>query len=152
MYENGTTVELTADQYDGLVTFTNWSDGTTNSTKTVSMTEDVEVTANYAETDIIAGWDFYKKGSNGRVADFHSADNESAALTLVKTGTTETSGWLDKSTLAGGGYESFKGAATNWRTGSQNGDVGNWHWQTKVNAEAFQNINVQFQTLHLTLK
>lgn len=148
MYEDGTTVELTADQYDGLVTFTNWSDGTTNSTKTVSMTEAVGVTANYAETDIIAGWDFYKKGSNGRVADFHSADNESAALTLVKTGTTETSGWLDKSTLAGGGYESFKGAATNWRTGSQNGDVGNWHWQTKVNAEAFQNINVQFQMMY----
>lgn len=148
MYEDGTTVELTADQYDGLVTFTNWGDGTTNSTKSVSMTENVEVTANYAETDIIAGWDFYKKGSNGRVADFHSADNESAALTLVKTGTTETSGWLDKSTLAGGGYESFKGAATNWRTGSQNGDVGNWHWQTKVNAEAFQNINVQFQMMY----
>ena len=148
MYENGTTVELTADQYDGLVTFTNWGDGTTNSTKSVSMTENVEVTANYAETDIIAGWDFYKKGSNGRVADFHSADNESAALTLVKTGTTETSGWLDKSTLAAGGYESFKGAATNWCTGSQNGDVGNWHWQTKVNAEAFQNINVQFQMMY----
>ena len=148
MYENGTTVELTADQYDGLVTFTNWSDGTTNSTKSVSMTENVEVTANYAETDIIAGWDFYNSGSSGRVADFHSADNESAALTLVKTGTTETSGWLDKSTLAAGGYESFKGAATNWRAGSQNGDVGNWHWQTKVNAEAFQNINVQFQMMY----
>ena len=148
MYEDGTTVELTADQYDGLVTFTNWSDGTTNSTKTVSMTEDVEVTANYAETDIIAGWDFYKTGCDGRVADFHSADNESAALTLVKTGTTDTSGWLDKSTMAGGGYESFAGAAVNWRTGSANGDVGNWHWQTKVNAEAFQNINVQFQMMY----
>lgn len=148
MYEEGTNVELTADQYDGLVTFTNWDDGTTNSTKSVSMTENVEVTANYAETDIIAGWDFYKKGSDGRVADFHSADNESAALTLVNTETNATSGWLDKSTLAAGGYESFKGAATNWRTGSQNGDVGNWHWQTKVNAEAFQNINVQFQMMY----
>ena len=148
MYEDGTTVELTADQYDGLVTFTNWSDGTTNSTKTVSMTEDVEVTANYAETDIIAGWDFYKSGNNGRVADFHSADNESAALTLVKTCTTETSGWLDKSTMAGGGYESFSGAALVWKTGSADGDVGYWHWQTKVNAEAFQNINVQFQMMY----
>ena len=148
MYEDGATVELTADQYDGLVTFTNWSDGTTNSTKTVSMTEDVEVTANYAETDIIAGWDFYKSGNNGRVADFHSADNESAALTLVKTGTTETSGWLDKSTMAGGGYESFSGAALVWKTGSADGDVGYWHWQTKVNAEAFQNINVQFQMMY----
>ncbi len=148
MYEEGTTVELTADQYDGLVTFTNWDDGTTNSTKTVSMTEDVEVTANYAETDIIAGWDFYKKGNNGRVADFHSADNESAALTLVKTGTTDTGGWLDKSTMAGGGYESFSGAALVWQTGSTDGDVGYWHWQTKVNAEAFQNINVQFQMMY----
>ena len=148
MYEDGATVELTADQYDGLVTFTNWSDGTTNSTKTVSMTEDVEVTANYAETDIIAGWDFYNSGNNGRVADFHSADNESAALTLVETGTTVTSGWLDKSTMAGGGYESFSGAALVWKTGSQDGDVGYWHWQTKVNAEAFQNINVQFQMMY----
>ena len=148
MYEEGTTVELTADQYDGLVTFTNWDDGTTNSTKTVSMTENVEVTANYAETDIIAGWDFYKKGNNGRVADFHSADNESAALTLVKTGTTDTGGWLDKSTMAGGGYESFSGAALVWQTGSTDGDVGYWHWQTKVNAEAFQNINVQFQMMY----
>ena len=148
MYEDGATVELTADQYDGLVTFTNWSDGTTNSTKTVSMTEDVEVTANYAETDIIAGWDFYNSGNNGRVADFHSADNESAALALVETGTTVTSGWLDKSTMAGGGYESFSGAALVWKTGSQDGDVGYWHWQTKVNAEAFQNINVQFQMMY----
>ena len=31
MYETGTTVELTANQYEGLVTFTNWSDGETAS-------------------------------------------------------------------------------------------------------------------------
>ena len=148
MYEAGTAVQLTADQYDGLVIFTNWSDGETNSSKLVSMTEDIDITAYYAENDIIAGWDFYKAGNNGRKADFAAQDNDADALNLQNTSTGETSGWLDKSTIAGGGYESLTGAAVNWRTGASNGDVGNWHWQTKVNAEAFKNINVQFQMLY----
>jgi len=148
MYEAGTAVQLTANQYEGLVTFTNWSDGETNSSKLITMTEDTQITASYAEADIIAGWDFYTAGSNGRKADFAAQDNDADALNLVNTETGETQGWLDKSTLGGGGYESFKGAAVNWRTGTKNGDVGNWHWQTKVNAEAFTDINVQFQMLY----
>ena len=148
MYEAGTAVELNANQYDGLVTFANWSDGETASNKIVRMVDNVTLTAVYAQADIIAGWDFYKAGGNGRKADFAAADNDADALNLVNSETGETSGWLDKSTEAGGGYESFKGAAVNWRTGSSNGDVGNWHWQTKVNAEAFTNITVQFQMLY----
>ena len=148
MYEAGTAVELNANQYEGLVTFANWSDGETASNKIVRMVDNVTLTAVYAQADIIAGWDFYKAGGNGRKADFAAADNDADALNLVNSETGETSGWLDKSTEAGGGYESFKGAAVNWRTGSSNGDVGNWHWQTKVNAEAFTNITVQFQMLY----
>lgn len=148
MYEEGQAVQLNATQYEGLVTFTNWSDGETNSSKIISMTENVNVTAFYAEADIIAGWDFYKAGGSGRKADFASTENEAAALSLVNTETGETQGWLDKSTEAAAGYESFAGAAVNWRTGSQNGDVGNWHWQTKLNAEAFSDIKVQFQMLY----
>ena len=148
MYEAGTTVELNANQYDGLVTFTNWSDGETAANKIVKMDNNVTLSAIYAQADIIAGWDFYKAGGNGRKADFAAADNDADALSLVNTETGETQGWLDKSTEAAGGYESFKGAAVNWRTGSSNGDVGNWHWQTKINAEAFTNITVQFQMLY----
>ncbi|MBQ8463598.1 MAG: Ig-like domain-containing protein [Prevotella sp.] len=148
MYEEGTAVQLVANQYEGLVTFTNWNDGETNSTKLVSMTEDKNIVASYAEADIIAGWDFYKAGASGRKADFAAQDNDADALNLVNTETGETQGWLDKSTIGGGGYESFKGAAVNWRTGTKNGDVGNWHWQTKVNAEAFTDINVQFMMLY----
>lgn len=148
MYEAGTAVELNANQYEGLVTFANWSDGETASNKIVRMVDNVTLTAVYAQADIIAGWDFYKAGGNGRKADFAAADNDADALNLVNSETGKTSGWLDKSTEAGGGYESFKGAAVNWRTGSGNGDVGNWHWQTKVNAEAFTNITVQFQMLY----
>jgi hypothetical protein len=148
MYEAGTAVQLTANQYEGLVTFTNWSDGETNSSKLISMTENITLTAVYSQADIIAGWDFYKKGGDGRKADFAAQDNDADALSLVNTESGETAGWLDKSTEGAGGYESFKGAAVNWRTGASNGDVGNWHWQTKVNAEAFTDINVQFQMLY----
>ncbi len=148
MYEEGTAVELTANQYEGLVTFNNWSDGETNSNKIVSMTDNVTLTAVYSEADIIAGWDFYRAGSSGRKADFAAEDNDADVLNLVNTATGDVSGWLDKSTIGGGGYESFKGAAVNWRTGSSNGDVGNWHWQTKVNAAAFTDINVQFDMLY----
>ncbi|MBR5062726.1 MAG: Ig-like domain-containing protein [Prevotella sp.] len=149
MYEAGQAVQLTANQYENLVTFTNWSDGETNSSKLISMTEDIEITAFYAQADIIAGWDFYTAGNNGRKADFAAQDNDADALNLVLTADpTQISGWLDKSTLGAGGYESFAGAAVNWRTGSSDGDVGNWHWQTKVNAAAFESINVQFQMLY----
>ena len=149
MYEAGTAVQLTANQYEGLVTFNNWSTGETSSSKLISMTADTELTAVYSQADIVAGWDFYTPGNNGRVADFASEDNTTAALSLVLTsdGTT-TASWLDKSTEAANGYESFKGAAVNWNTGSSNGDVGNYHWQTKVNAEQFTDINVQFQMLY----
>ncbi len=148
MYEEGTTVTLTASSYEGLVTFNNWSDGQTGSEITLTMTEDKDITAVYSESDIIAGWDFFISGGNGRVADFASEENTAAALSLVNTESGETSGWLDKSTEAAGGYESMKGAAVNWRQGSTEGDVGNWHWQTKVNAEAYSDINVQFDMLY----
>ncbi len=148
MYEAGTVVTLTANQYAGLVTFNNWSDAETNSQKTITMDGDKNLTAVYSQNDIIAGWDFYKAGGSGRVADFAAVDNDADALQLINTSTGATSGWLDKSTVGGGGYESFKGAAVNWRTGASDGDVGNWHWQTKVNAEAFQDINVQFKMMY----
>lgn len=148
MYEEGTTVTLTANSYENLVTFNNWSDGQTSNEITLTMTEDKNITAVYSEADIIAGWDFFTSGGNGRVADFASEENTAAALSLVNTESGEASGWLDKSTEAAGGYESMKGAAVNWRQGSTEGDVGNWHWQTKVNAEAYSDINVQFDMLY----
>ncbi|MBR5688582.1 MAG: Ig-like domain-containing protein [Prevotella sp.] len=148
MYEAGTNVVLTANQYVGLVTFTNWSDNTTNSELTVTMDGDKDITATYAEADIIAGWDFYKEGKNGRVADFSDENNTATALNLVNTETGSTSAWLDKSTVAAGGYEGLAGAAVNWTTGTKDGDVGHYHWQTKINAEAFKDINVQFQMLY----
>ena len=96
MYEAGTAVQLTANQYEGLVTFTNWSDGETSASKLISMDGDIQLTALYAEADIIAGWDFYKKGGEGRKADFAAQDNDADALSLMNTADGTTAGWLDK--------------------------------------------------------
>ena len=140
MYEAGTQVTLTANQYENLVAFASWSNGQTAAEITVTMNENVTLTANYDQADIIAGWDFYKAGNSGRPADFASEDNITAAFTL--TNGTSASSWLDKSTEKGG-YESLKGAAVNWKT-----PVGDYYWQTKINAEQFRNINLQFQMLY----
>lgn len=149
MYEQGTGVQLTADSYEGLVAFNNWNDGQTNSNKTILMNEDQEYTAFYADNDIIAGWDFYKAGNSGRKADYADEDNDAVVLNLVNTNkATDIKSWLDKSTVAAGGYETFKGAAVNWTAGSSNGDVGYYHWQTKVNAQNYTDINVQFQMMY----
>lgn len=149
MYEEGTGVQLTAESYEGLVAFNNWNDGQTNSNKTILMNENQEYTAFYADNDIIAGWDFYKAGNSGRKADYADEDNDAVVLNLVNTNkATDIKSWLDKSTIAANGYESFKGAAVNWCAGSSNGDVGNYHWQTKVNAQNYTDINVQFQMMY----
>ena len=82
MYEEGTTVTLTASENEA-VTFNYWSDGTTNKTLTLNMTENKSVTATYANGDYIAAWDFHKAGGtqNSIAADFYSAyENNSAAL------------------------------------------------------------------------
>ena len=142
MYEEGTKVSLSASG-NAILTFNSWSNGQTSSEIDVTMTEDVKITANYSVKDYIVGWDFYRAGNNGRIADFAStADNEAVQLILTNESGTVT-GWLDKSTVAGGGYESFAGAAVNWQP------IGNkFYYQTKINASEFTDIKVQAQMLY----
>ena len=142
MYEEGTKVALTASS-NAILTFNSWSDGQTSSEIEVAMDKDVALTASYSALDYIVGWDFYRAGNNGRVADFYSTpDNEAAQLILTNESGSIT-GWLDKSTVAAGGYESMKGAAVNWKA------IGDkYYYQTKINASAFTGIKVQAQMLY----
>ncbi|MDE5871321.1 MAG: hypothetical protein K2H22_05235, partial [Muribaculaceae bacterium] len=135
MYEEGTVVTLKASS-NPVLTFTNWSDGQTSAEILVTMDADKELTAEYSALDFIVGWDFYRAGSNGRPADFAFEENDAATLNL-RTADGETSAWLDKSQLGAGGYEGRPGAV-NWRTTG----LGNYYWQTKINASAFKNIKV----------
>lgn len=149
MYEAGTKVVLTASG-NSVMSFNNWSDGTTFPEISLTMDGDKELTAVYSAADYIVGWDFYLPGGDGRAADFASTpDNTSAALTLYNPETKTTSGWLDKSTVAAGGYESMVGAAVNWTKGASNGDVGHYYFQTTpINARDFSNIKVNAQFLY----
>ncbi len=148
MYEEGTVVGLTANSYSGLVQFTDWSNGQTAGYIELTMDADKSIVANYTTSDIIAGWDFYNKGNCGRLADYFAQDNDAASFNLVKIADGSPASWLDKSTVAAGGYESMKGAAVNWTTGSASGDVGNYQWLIKANAEAFTDIKLQFDMLY----
>lgn len=140
MYEEGTEVTLTAASNE-IFSFTNWSDGQTSSEIKIAMKQDVAITANFSAKDYIVGWDFYNTGNNSRIADFYSTtENETTALILTDN-EGNTQGWLDKSTVAAGGYESMKGAAVNWKK------LGQYHYQTKINAKDFTNIQVKSQLL-----
>ncbi len=135
MYEEGTIVTLTAIS-NPIVSFANWADGQTSSEIKITMDGDKSCVANFDAVDYVAGWDFMLSGGNGRVADFAAADNDAAALNL-RNAAGEIQGWLDKSEQAAGGYEG-RPAAVNWRTTG----LGDFYWQTKVNAEAFTDIKV----------
>ncbi|MDE6484317.1 MAG: Ig-like domain-containing protein, partial [Duncaniella sp.] len=134
MYEDGTTVVLQAIS-NPILTFTNWSDGQSSSEISVKMNEDKDYVAYFSAIDFIAGWDFYQSGT-GRAADFFAEDNDNASLSL-RNAAGDTQGWLDKSQQAAGGYEG-RPAAVNWRTTG----LGEYYWQTKLNASAFTDIKV----------
>ena len=143
MYEEGTKVTLTTSN-NYIMNFAGWSNDETASEIVVDMTQDVTLTAKYeANVDFIAGWDFILRGGDGRVADFAAADNDAAQLVL-RDAEGNTSGWLDKSQEAAGGYEG-KPAAVNWRN---NVAIGTYYYQIKVNAEAFTNIKVYAEMLY----
>lgn len=135
MYEAGTRVTLTASS-NPILTFTNWSNGETNAEIALDMNEDIELTAFYDAVDFVAGWDFEQKGAEGRKADFYSTDNDVAQL-IMRNADGETSGWLDKSNEAAGGYEGRPGAV-NWRTTG----LGEYYWQTVLNCSAFTDLTV----------
>lgn len=90
MYEEGTNVMLTASS-NKIVTFTNWSNGETASSITLTMDQDQEITANYSAIDYIVAWDFITPGADSRKADFAAAENDAVTL-ILRNAAGETSG------------------------------------------------------------
>lgn len=143
MYEEGTEVTLTA--WDNkILTFSHWSDGQTTSEVKLIMDGDKKIDAVFVPLiDIIAGWDFYRKGNDKRIADFYAEGNELDELVL-RTSSGVTKGWLDKSQEAAGGYEG-KPAAVSWTTDQP---LGSYYWQTCVDASEFTDIIVSSEMLY----
>ena len=142
MYEQGQEVTLTATG-NYILDFASWSNGETTPELKLTMDGDKTVTADFsAKLDCIAGWDFYKAGSNGRIADFYAEGNDVTSLVL-RNEEGVANGWLDKSYEADpNGYEGRQGVV-NWRTDG----LGKYYWQTMVNASAFKDIKVRAEML-----
>lgn len=141
MYEDGTTVQITASS-NAILTFKEWNNAETTETISVTMDDDQSFTAVYEAEDYIVGWDFMKSGKQNRPADFAStADNEAATFYLINENGGKT-GWLDKSNEAAGGYETFKGAAVNWN------NLGEYWYQFEFNASDFTDIRVDAEIMY----
>lgn len=142
MYEEGQEVTLTATG-NYILDFANWSTGESTPEIKVTMDGDKSVTAAFsASKDVIAGWDFYKAGNNGRIADFYADGNDATAL-VMRNEAGDTRSWLDKSYEGdNAGYEG-RFAAVNWAENA----FGDYYWQTMVNAEAFTDINVRAEMM-----
>ena len=136
MYETGTVVTMTASS-NPVMLFTNWSTGATSTDLVTTMDANKEITASYSASDYVVGWDFYKAGGSGRVADFYSStDNETAALNIRKADGTVSS-WLDKSQVAAGGYEGRPGAV-NWKPLADK-----YYYQISFNAANYKDMSVR---------
>ncbi len=140
MYENGTNVTLSASNND-ILTFTNWENSQTNAVRTVSMTENKNITAVYSAIDYLAAWDFYMPGNGGRAADFTSNTENEASTLVLRLADGTTSSWLDKSQVAAGGYEGAP-AAVNWKPLADK-----YYYQIMVNASEFKNLSVKSSML-----
>ena len=116
MYEEGDDVKLTA-LSNKVLTFVGWEDNTTDATRTVRMTEDQSVTANFSADDYIVGWDlYYDQPAQERAADYKS-DSENAGLLSLHNEQGTTSGWLSRG--IGNGQENGRYAARIWKLRSE---------------------------------
>ena len=136
MYEEGTTVKVAAASNE-VVKFNSWSNGETTPELSLAMTEDIALTVTYSASDFLAIWDFWKKGNNGRIADFSTEGNEAATL-VMRDEAGNIAGWLDKSKESGE-YEGRPGAV-NWKNDVA---IGTYYWQTSVDASNYKNLKVQ---------
>ncbi len=137
MYEEGINVTMTAVN-NPVLTFANWSSGETSTDLTVNMNEEKNITAYYSALDFVVGWDFYERGNSGRVADFYSKDENQSSALILRTADGTQGSWLDKSTVAAGGYETAAGAAVNWRPIADK-----YYYQIAFNATDFTDMKVQ---------
>lgn len=111
-YEEGTDVKLTA-LNNRILTFTNWSDNSTNPELSLTMDSDKDVTATFSAADYIVGWDFYFDQPNSeRAADFR-AESDNAGLLSLHNDAGQTSTWLTRG--INNGAENGKWGARIWR-------------------------------------
>ena len=124
-YEEGTLITLKAVD-NTLFSFQQWSDESTETTKTVKLTANTELTATYQELEsYLAGWDF-TKGYSANADYAKREENESASLYLVNK----------DGTKAGNSYWNRGGYAQIWVAGE-------YDYVARLNARNYKDITLQ---------
>ncbi len=134
MYEAGTEVALTASN-NAVYTFTNWSDGTTSTTKTLTINDNSELTAVYNNVGFICGWDFYNAGSSERAGDIYNESTNQGKLSL-RNASGSTNSWLDRSALSSNPLYEGRYGIVNWKT------FGEYYYEASFSTTNYYNIHV----------
>ena len=134
MYEEGTEVRLTAHS-NKVLTFIGWEDQTTDATRTIRMDGDRQLTASYAATDYIVGWDFYNdQPAQERAADFKS-DTENAGLLSLHNAQGTTNSWLSRGNS--NGQENGRYAARIWKLRTED-----LYFEISFSTRGYRNIRI----------
>lgn len=102
LYFVGDEITLSLDLHDGLNTFTGWSDGNTDLTRTVTLTGDLNLTANVVSADYEVLWDFcqLKDGSTKNLTLPMAANHAASAENPGTFGIMTVEHSADKATYA----------------------------------------------------
>lgn len=102
IYFVGDEITLSVDLHDGLNTFTGWSDGNTDLTRTVTLTGDLNLTANAVSADYEVLWDFcqLKDGSTKNLTLPMAANHAASAENPGTFGIMTVEHSADKATYA----------------------------------------------------
>lgn len=141
-YEEGTQIKLNAAN-NKIMTFTNWSDNSTESEKIFTITENVKLTANYSAADFIVGWDMYQNEPKQQRAADYCSDSQNAGMLSMRKVDGTTAGWLAKGEAAGG-YEG-RNAAVNWQ---QTFGTDKYYYEISFSTVGYANVKVSAAMLY----
>lgn len=143
-YEEGAEIRLDATASianNKLLTFTNWSDNSTEAVKVFTITENTQFTANYSAVDFIVGWDLHLDEPGGQRAADYKYDTENQGMLSIRKADGTTSTWLKKG-ISAGKYEGRYGAV-NWRPIADK-----YYYEISFSTQGFSNVSVSAAMLY----
>ena len=133
-FEEGTEVKLTA-RNNRILTFTGWDDNSTEAERVVTMDGEKNVTANFAATDYIVGWDFYNDNPKSNRAGDYKADTENAGIMTVRQADGTTSTWLANGVAAGKANGRY--CIRIWKPIADK-----WYYEFSFSSKGYQNLKL----------
>lgn len=140
MYEEGTEISLSA-WANEVYTFLNWENASTESTRTIEMTSDVDVVATFGNQPFICGWDFWNAGASNRMGDIYNESTNTGMLSKRNLAG-DTGGALDRSAMSSNPTYEGRYAWVNWSTLAEK-----YYFEATLSSATYYNIRVRSKML-----